>query len=448
MKNNKIKDDAVTWREAIPKDWKIVPLSKYFVSKVDYRGKTPEKIASSNYFLITTRNIKEGIINYLESVEYITKKAFEDSRLRGIPKIGDIVFTMEAPLGEVAVVDREDVAFGQRIIKFRLNEELFLPQFTIYSLKSHYFQFLCSTEATGSTALGLKSSKIHKLRFILPPIDIQTVITSFLNKKTAQISKFIDDKKKMIELLKEQKQAIIYNAVTKGIDKNTKMKNSDIAWLGQIPEGWEVRPLWTIGDFLFSGIDKKINEDEFMVKMVNYTDVYGNKLATITRDIELMEVSCPKNKLEICMLKKGDMIFTPSSETIEDIGISAVIVDEIENTVFSYHTIRFRSKKIDLGYKKYVCNNHFVLNQFSRECKGTTRKILGREEFRWALVLLPPLPTQKAIADYLDKKTAEIETAIAKIQKEISLIEEYKKSLIYHAVTGKINIEAVNDSIN
>lgn len=213
-------------------------------------------------------------------------------------------------------------------------------------------------------------------------------------------------------------------------------KDSGIEWIGEIPEDWEVNRLQTIGVFSASGIDKKISPDEPLVSMVNYMDIYGNPSKEISRNRPLMQVSCATDKIISCNLKKGDLVFTPSSETKEDIGLSALINEDLENTVFSYHTLRLRfEKEIYHRYKKYLCNNHFVLNQFSRQSKGTTRQILVRDDFRNIRVITPTLPEQQAIADFLDKKTELIDGLIEKKKRQIELLKEQRQAVINQAVT-------------
>lgn len=116
-----MKDSGVEWIGKIPKDWEIVPLTKQLDSIVDYRGKTPEKTEEGT-FLVTAKNIKDGKICYELSKEYVREADYEEIMHRGIPQIGDILFTTEAPLGQVANVDRTDIALAQRIIKFKRNK--------------------------------------------------------------------------------------------------------------------------------------------------------------------------------------------------------------------------------------------------------------------------------------------------------------------------------------
>ncbi len=222
--------------------------------------------------------------------------------------------------------------------------------------------------------------------------------------------------------------------------KYPKYKPSEIDWIGDIPEHWEIRKLGNIGIFSSSGIDKKIVEGEPLVNMINYTDIYGNSKKILNSNRNYMVVSCPAEKQEKHQIKKGDLLFTPSSETIEDIGLSALVDEDLENTVFSYHVIRFEfSKEVSHAFKKYICNNHMVLNSFSKKAKGTTRQILGREDFKTINVILPEFDEQTVIANFLDRKTAEIDDLISKKQKLIDLLNEEKTAVINHAVTKGID---------
>lgn len=220
-------------------------------------------------------------------------------------------------------------------------------------------------------------------------------------------------------------------------------KDSGIEWIGEIPSHWEKYRLGVIGKFTSSGIDKKLIDNEPEVKIINYTDIYGNGTAILDSSIDYMVVTTPQSKIDEHSVKKGDLIFTPSSETKEDIGLSAVVIEDLENTAFSYHVLRFQfDRNVDVNFKKYLCNNHFVLNHFSRNSQGTTRQTLGRNDFKNAGIILPPEQEQTAIAAYLDRKTAEIDELIADKKRLLELYEEEKTAIINQAVTKGINPDA------
>ena len=219
-------------------------------------------------------------------------------------------------------------------------------------------------------------------------------------------------------------------------------KDSGVEWIGEIPSEWECIRLGMLGTFSSSGIDKKSNEDETPVRMVNYTDlIKGRKYYPIQNgQKKYMRVTTPQSKFKEHKLEKGDMVFIPSSETHEDLGYSSLIDFEEDDFVYSYHILRYKTKKpIYHYYKKYLINHHSVLNQFSSECKGTTRKIIGRDVFNNVRVVLPPLTEQQQIVSFLDTKTSLIDSLIEKTQRKIELLKEKRTSLINEVVTKGLN---------
>lgn len=215
-------------------------------------------------------------------------------------------------------------------------------------------------------------------------------------------------------------------------------KDSGLAWLGEIPAHWRTLPLGRIGRFSASGIDKKTVEGEENVLMVNYTDVYANTTKTLDKLRNYMQTTCPKWKVKEHSLAKGDILFTPSSETEAEVGFSAVVIEDLVKVVYSYHLIRLRPDSnigLDLGFSKFLCNNTGVLSQFTAACKGTTRQILTREDFRDTIVSLPPIEEQRDIAAFLDGETAKIDALIERMERLIELLQEKRSALITQAIT-------------
>ena len=225
------------------------------------------------------------------------------------------------------------------------------------------------------------------------------------------------------------------------------MKDSGIEWIGKIPKEWEVIKLGRLGEFTSIGIDKKVEKNQPKIRIINYTDVYGNK-KLILEEKEYMVVTCPAHKVEEHQVNIGDLIFTPSSETIEDIGVSALVNEYLENTAFSYHVLRYKfNKEVAHNYKKYLCNNQYVQNYFSSRATGSIRKTLNREDFRSCIVFLPQLTEQQKIANYLDKKVSQIDDIILKQKSLIEKYKAYKQSLITETVTKGLNKNVpMNDS--
>jgi type I restriction enzyme S subunit len=226
------------------------------------------------------------------------------------------------------------------------------------------------------------------------------------------------------------------------MNRYSSYKDSGNEWIGEIPSGWECIRLGMLGTFSSSGIDKKLKDNEVPVRMVNYTDlIQRRKYHPIqTGEKEYMKVTTPQSKLKEHRLEKGDMVFIPSSETFEDLGYSSLIDFDEEDIVYSYHILRYKTiKPIHHYYKKYLINHHSVLNQFSSECKGTTRQIIGRNVFNNVRVVLPTIKEQEQIVSFLDDKTQKIDTLIQQKEKKIKLLKENRTSLINHVVTKGID---------
>lgn len=224
--------------------------------------------------------------------------------------------------------------------------------------------------------------------------------------------------------------------------KYNSYKDSGVEWIGEIPSHWECTRLRMLGNFSSSGIDKKLNDDEYPVRMVNFTDLIQsrNYFPIQTGEKEYMKVTTPYSKFIEHKLNRGDMVFIPSSETHEDLGYSSLIDFDEDDVVYSYHILRFRTnKEIYHYFKKYLVNHHSVLNQFSSEGKGTTRQIIGRNVFNNVHVVLPPLSEQQQIVSYLDRKTSQIDTLIEKTQRKIELLKENRTSLINEVITKGLN---------
>ncbi|WBL64065.1 restriction endonuclease subunit S [Thauera sp. WB-2] len=215
--NPEMKDSGGECLGPLPRHWQVLPMTKYLSDMSDYRGKTPEK-TDDGVFLVTARNVRMGYIDYESSQEFVAVDEYDEIMRRGLPKLGDILFTTEAPLGNVALVDREDIALAQRIIRFRMRRDFFHSRFTLYAMLADYFQSQLKSLSTGSTAEGLKASKLSVLRLIAPPVAEQQVIAEFLDAECRHMDGLLAATEAAIERLQEYRQSLITSAVTGKID--------------------------------------------------------------------------------------------------------------------------------------------------------------------------------------------------------------------------------------
>ncbi|KAF6633528.1 restriction endonuclease subunit S [Pantoea sp. EKM10T] len=212
-----VKDSGVEWLGEVPEHWIVSGFKKYLSSIVDYRGKTPNK-TDDGILLVTARNIKKGRLDYQLSQEFIAYSNYNEVMSRGLPDIGDVLFTTEAPLGEVANVDRTDIALAQRIIKFKGMVSCLDNFYLKYFIMSSEFQQSLNLYSSGSTAQGIKAERFVYLRKLLPPMNEQRQIVSFLDKEISKIDMLVEKQFVMLSLLQERRTALISAAVTGKID--------------------------------------------------------------------------------------------------------------------------------------------------------------------------------------------------------------------------------------
>lgn len=221
--NVEMKDSGVEWLGEVPKHWVCMGLKKSLESIVDYRGKTPEKV-ESGIFLVTARNIKNGYIDYSLSQEYVEEEQYQKIMSRGLPEIGDVLLTTEAPLGEIAQIDNVNIALAQRVIKFRGKKEILDNDFLKYFMLSRNFQDSLYTYSSGSTAIGIKAERLAYLRILIPPIEEQTLIKEFIDHGINEIKNMSSKVEQALKVLKEYRSTLITQTVTGKID----VRNIDI----------------------------------------------------------------------------------------------------------------------------------------------------------------------------------------------------------------------------
>ena len=229
-----------------------------------------------------------------------------------------------------------------------------------------------------------------------------------------------------------------------------KYKESRIPWVDELPVAWEEFRLRYLGALDAGGVDKKINEGESLYKSVHYMDVYRGSLRNIFDSPNYLIVSATPQKRDKCILRKGDVLFTTSSETPNDIGHSCVIGEDLNDTLFGYHLLRLRATdKIDFQFRKYLFGANYLRTWFSYRAVGMTRYGISNIDFADARIMIPPIDEQKKISNYLDQKVSQIDDLIQNKQELIDLLKEQRISVICSAVTKGIDSTAeMKDSGN
>lgn len=243
-----------------------------------------------------------------------------------------------------------------------------------------------------SAVPGLSREDAYDKLIIVPPIQEQHAIADFLDRETARINSIVAMQTRMIELLKEKRSALITQAVTKGLDPKANMKPSGVQWIGDIPEGWEVKKIKWASSIKNSNVNKKTEKGEKTILLCNYVDVYKNDF--IDDSINFMEASATDDEIKKFILRENDVIITKDSEEWSDIAIPSFITKDFNNVICGYHLALLRPKSRDL-YGKYLfrgLQSKPINTQFMVSANGITRFGLGLNSISSAYIILPRSP--------------------------------------------------------
>ena len=216
-------------------------------------------------------------------------------------------------------------------------------------------------------------------------------------------------------------------------------KDSGVEWIGEIPENWEVKKIKEVASVKPSNVDKKSKEEEPKVLLCNYPDVYNYEF--IVNDLPFMHATASYDQIRKLSLKKGDVIITKDSESANDIGVPAIVVEDLNNVVCGYH-LAVISANDDFNSKFLfrLLESKKINDQFMVAANGITRYGLGSYPIKNSYICIPPIKEQYKISEFLDNEISKTYQIINKVESKIGLLEEYKESLIYNVVTGKVDV--------
>lgn len=417
----KYKDSGVDWLSDIPNDWNILPFKKIFKLSREKVEDAPEldlALSVSGYRGVEPRNI--------DSLE--GQMPSEDINKYRIVRKGQLaVNTMWLNYSGLGVSDYEgyispayrsyniDRSIDKRFVHHLLRSPLYIQKYSslLYGLRPN--------------SLQVKNDDFEKIELLVPPSEVQTKIANFLDERTKTIDQLIVKKEKMIELLCEKRASLITHAVIKGLDPKAKMKPSGVEWLGDIPIGWEIRR----GKFIFR-----------YKKELNYNYQCDHILALTLKgvmDKEDYEARSlvPADYATYQIFYKDDLVFKLID--LENYQTSRVGIVPVRGIMSSAY--------LRIVPKDKLISKYFYWSYYSLYLDGIynflgmgVRSTLNQWDLLSLFVQIPSVSEQKQIADYLDIETKKIKDTKVLIESQINQLKEYRSSLIYSAVTGKIKI--------
>ena len=417
-------DSGVAWLGEVPSHWGIKRL-KFAIHYIS--DKTEAQFSDLRYF-------------GLENIQSFTGKLLDEIELtsEGITHLfqkNDVLFGKLRPyLAKVYLAEQNGLVSTEALV-FRSKENI-QPKFLFYYCLSPEF-----IDAVNGTTFGSKMPRaswddIGNFKIILPPLPEQTAITAFLDCKLVQIDALISKQETLLAKLAEKRTALITHAVTRGLNPAAPLKPSGVAWLGEVPQHWEVKRLRFVLEV--NPVKSELNlPDETTVSFIPMDAVNFDKNLTLTQEKSLDEVY-----KGYTFFRDNDVLLAKITPCFEN-GKSAIAQNLTNGIGFGtteLHVLRANGQ-FNNHFLYYLLKTDLFMKLGESQMYGAGGQKRISEEFIKNFSLgIPPLAEQTAIAHYLDTQTAQIDALSNKIRQTIARLQEYRRTLITQAVTGKIKV--------
>ena len=427
------KDSGIEWIGEIPQEWTVGNLKR--LTDFIKNGTSATQVENETEYKVSRiETISTGEINYSKTgyIQYFDN--IDNYRLNS----NDILFSNINSLemvGNVAIYDNKQPLYsGMNLLRISINKST-SPKWLFYVLRNSYFVEQVKANAKHAiNQVSISVGRLSQIPIIIPSKGEQQRIAEYLDKKCGEIDKVVETEKAVIELLKEYKQSVITEAVTKGLDKSVPLKDSGIEWIGKIPQHWEVTQISKLYNIILGKMlcTKPISDTD---TLENYLCSANIKFEGIKTD-EIKQMYFNESEKKLYLLNQNDVLISEGG----DAGTAAIYNNEaypcyIQNAVhkataynkqivlnkFLYYWMFFCKK---CGYIDLTCNKATIMHYTKEKVSKTPIVFISRQE-------------QQQIAEYLDKKCSEIDKVITGKEQLIEKLTEYKKSLIYECVTGK-----------
>ncbi len=435
-----MKDSGIEWVGEIPEDWEIARLKDIAANEtysiVD--GPFGTAISTSDYQdtgvpLVRIVNLNQTELR-TDNFVYITDEHAEKVARSRFYK-DDIIFAKTgATVGKCAYNSNvESGILSSSCVKIRISDR-FYRKFYYYFFNTNQFNEALRMACNGTTRDTINLKPFSCLNCLLPSLKEQQAISAYLDRQCGLIDSVIEKTKASIEEYKKLRQAVITQAVTKGVRGDRPMKDSGIEWIGEIPEEWQILKSWytmdTLGDIDHFMPESTDNGKPYLMigdLKDNSSEIIFDKCKKISdEDFDNLSVKFkPMN---------GDVIFARYAT----IG-TVCYVDTDNDFLVSYAcvTIRPNQKNMTGKFMYYYFKSSIFIEDIRKFINSNTQENVGKDSLTKFHMIVPSIYEQKEIAEYLDKKCTEIDTLITKKEQFLTELESYKKSMIYEYVTGK-----------
>lgn len=422
------KDSGVEWLGDVPSHWDM-QRSKFIFKKIERKVNEEDQIVTcfrDGQVTLRANRRTEGFTNALKEHGY-----------QGIRKGDLVIHAMDAFAGAIGISDSDGKATPVYSVCLPHNKQKIDVYFYAYYLRNLALSGFISSLAKGirERSTDFRYADFAELLLPIPPYLEQQKIAQFLNDKTSKIDQAVDLAEKQIALLKEHKQILIQNAVTRGLNPDVPLKDSGVEWIGQVPEHWEVKKLKYLAKLSPSKSEITCNHEE----SCSFIPMEKLKLNTLVLD----EIKQIKNVYSAyTYFRDEDLLIakvTPCFEN-KNFAIAKNLVNGIGFGSSEIYILRAYNNLFNKFLFYRLQEQNFMEIAISKMSGTGGLKRVPSEFINNFQLALPPFCEQQQIADYLDKQTAKIDQAIVLKTAHIEKLREYKNVLINDVVTGKVRV--------
>lgn len=424
----KYKSSGLNWIDTIPSHWSCVR-AQYLFDIVS--GSTPnsndKSLWDGNINWITPADFKTEDHYIRNGKRTITQKGYNSCSTTILP-LGSIIFSKRAPIGKV-VITSDELCTNQGCFGCIPNK----------GLVSNFFYYLMSileseynVLGSGSTFMEISAKEFRNFKLLVPPVDEQKAIAGYLDEVTAKVDSLMVEKRAQVEDLRKYRTSLITEIVTTGLNPNTPLRNSGIEWFGYIPEHWEIVPTQYLFDII-SGSTPNSNVDNFWDGEIRW--VTPSDFNTLEHFISQGKRNITIKGYESCSTKLvpvNSIIFSKRAP----IGKVAITTQELCTNQGCFACVS--KGDIEVNYYYYLMS--ILEAHYNLLGSGSTFMEISAKEFSMFRLIVPSLSEQQQIADYLDEKTAKIDSLIEELEAQLSDLATYKQAVITEAVTGKVDV--------
>jgi type I restriction enzyme S subunit len=429
------KHSGVGWIGTVPSHWAVSALKRFAQTITDGAHVSPET-EDGIYPFVSTKDIADDNIDLngclrtsAESFRYLVRTGCR-------PILGDVLFSKDGTIGRTAVVrDAQEFVVASSLIIIRPKKDSVDPDFLNRLCQSQAVATQVETLVKGAGLPRLSIQNLTKIVGCFPPLVEQIRITAFLAKEIAKIDRLVGEQNRLIELLKEKRQAIISHVVTKGLNPDAPMKPSGVEWLGDVPAHWNVKKMKWIAEMRSGHTpDKKIPAywDAGDIPWVSLNDTGYLKHNDYISETAYSITQLGIDNSSACLLPPKVVVFSRDAT----IGRCAITTRAM---AVSQHFIAWVCGK-DMIPEFLLLRLRSMTQELDRLTTGATLKTIGMPDVRTIVTPVPPLAEQRAIISWASTEKMRLDILTAETQLAIDLLQERRSALISAAVTGQIDV--------